>query len=59
VRPATQGLDFSGTIEGAPFWFDLLKKAINIRSVGLTPDEIQQQKGKRRVEGGAGEGVVS
>lgn len=29
---------------GAPFWFDLLKKAINIRSVGLTPQEAEEKR---------------
>ena len=29
---------------GAPFWFDMLKKAVNIRSVGRTPEEIEAGK---------------
>ena len=29
---------------GAPFWFDLLKKAINIRSVGLNPQEAEEKR---------------
>jgi hypothetical protein len=29
---------------GAPFWFDLLKKAVNIRSVGRTPEEAEEKR---------------
>lgn len=25
---------------GAPFWFDMLNKFINVRSVGKSPDEV-------------------
>ncbi len=33
------------TAQGAPFWFDILKKIINIRSSGLNPAEIQNAVG--------------
>jgi hypothetical protein len=29
----------AATAQGAPFWFDLLKKMINVRSSGVNPDE--------------------
>jgi len=29
----------AATAQGAPFWFDLLKKAVNMRSSGTNPDE--------------------
>src|SRR5271157_2039379 len=29
----------AATAQGAPFWFDLLKKMINVRSSGTNPDE--------------------
>ena len=29
---------------GAPFWFDMLKKAVNIRSVGRAPEEIEAKE---------------
>jgi hypothetical protein len=30
--------------QGAPFWFDLLKKAVNLRLAGSAPDEKKQNK---------------
>jgi len=32
------------TLFGAPFWFDLLKKFVNLRQTGLPPDEIAKAK---------------
>jgi hypothetical protein len=31
---------------GAPFWFDLLKRIISIRSAGVNPDEKKGKAGK-------------
>ncbi len=31
---------------GAPFWFDLLKRIISIRSAGVNPDEKKGKKAK-------------
>ena len=30
--------------QGAPFWFDVLKKVINVRGAGVNPNEKEQQK---------------
>jgi hypothetical protein len=30
--------------QGAPFWFDLLQKAVNLRLEGDAPDEKQQKQ---------------
>ena len=30
--------------QGAPFWFDILKKVINVRSSGERPDEAEDNK---------------
>lgn len=32
-------------MQGAPFWFDLLKKLVNVRSTGINPTEKEQEKG--------------
>ncbi len=29
----------AATAQGAPFWFDILKKIVNVRSAGINPDE--------------------
>jgi hypothetical protein len=31
--------------QGAPFWFDLLKKIVNVRLTGLNPSEAQKAFG--------------
>ena len=31
--------------QGAPFWFDVLKKVINVRLTGLNPSEAQKSYG--------------
>jgi hypothetical protein len=31
---------------GAPFWFELLKRIISIRSAGANPDEKKEKAGK-------------
>jgi hypothetical protein len=31
----------AATAQGAPFWFDILKKIVNVRSSGINPDEKQ------------------
>jgi len=32
-------------MQGAPFWFDILKKLVNVRSTGTNPKEKEQEKG--------------
>lgn len=34
----------AATMQGAPFWFDMLKKIINVRSTGAKPEEKEQGK---------------
>ncbi|MCI0520058.1 MAG: hypothetical protein L0Z70_07330, partial [Chloroflexi bacterium] len=34
----------AATMQGAPFWFDMLKKIINVRSTGVKPEEKNQGK---------------
>ena len=43
------GLFISGAAaaQGAPFWFDILKKLTNIRASGINPDEKKKQENKR------------
>lgn len=42
------GLFISGVAaaQGAPFWFDILKKIINVRTSGANPDETAQKATK-------------
>jgi hypothetical protein len=42
------GLFISGVAaaQGAPFWFDILKKIINVRTSGANPDETAQKTAK-------------
>jgi len=39
---------FSGmaATQGAPFWFEILKQLVNVRSSGKKPDENKTDKGK-------------
>jgi len=43
------GLFISGAAaaQGAPFWFDILKKLTNIRAAGIHPDEKEEQEKKQ------------
>jgi hypothetical protein len=34
------------TMQGAPFWFDILKKLINVRSSGVKPED-KEKDGKK------------
>jgi hypothetical protein len=33
---------------GAPFWFDMLKRVVEIRSAGLSPDEADKKRAARK-----------
>jgi hypothetical protein len=32
---------------GAPFWFDLLGKLVNLRQTGIPPDELNAKAAKK------------
>jgi hypothetical protein len=34
---------------GAPFWFDMLNKLVNVRSAGKSPDEAAKTPGKKEM----------
>src|SRR5262249_30984155 len=40
---------FAGAL-GAPFWFDMLGKVMNVRAAGTSPDEKPSKDGKPAVE---------
>jgi hypothetical protein len=31
-------------MQGAPFWFDILKRLVNVRSAGQKPEEVEERK---------------
>lgn len=34
--------------QGAPFWFDILKRLVNVRAGGPKPEEIEEKKGSKK-----------
>jgi hypothetical protein len=45
VRIAGLSLTWASVSLGAPFWFDVLNKLVNLRQTGLPPDENKRQTG--------------